>query len=277
VAAWVLAWVATRRIAWPVRELARVAADLHGGRLASRDQLPVESAELGDLSRSLRGMAERMERQLDDQRALMAAVSHELRSPLGRARVLVELAREGHAGPEGFDELQSEIDAMDDLVGDLLAAARIDFSAVSPVPLGSVEAARLALAQDGLPETLLQVEGLQGEGATGVIEADATLLARALHLLLENGAGHGGGVVALQVQVRGDVVRFAVEDDGPGFQPGEEDQAFEPFWRGRGPRPSGEGLGLALVRRIAEVHGGQAGAENREEGGARAWMEVPLA
>lgn len=250
--AWTLAWVGTRRIARPVHQLARIARALHEGDLDSRQALPEESAELGDLSRSLRGLAERLEAQLEDQRALMAAVSHELRSPLGRARVLVELARERQVAPgdgvgdaDPFDALQEEIDAMDGLVADLLAAARIDFSAVQPRPLDPVEVARQALQAAHLDPALLRAPT-----ALPPVSADPTLLARALAVLLANGQGHGRGVVALALSVQGEGLRWSVEDRGPGFGPGEAEQAFAPFWRGQGPRPPGEGLGLALVRRL---------------------------
>lgn len=268
--AWILAWIGTRRIARPVHQLARIARALHQGDLRSRQGLPDESAELGELSRSLRGLAERLEAQLEDQKALMAAVSHELRSPLARARVLVELAREGHQEPDPFDALQEEVDAMDGLVGDLLAAARIDFSAVQPRTLDPVEVAR-----DALRAARLDARLLRAPVEVPRVSADPTLLARALAVLLANGQGHGRGVVTLALTVEGERLRWAVEDQGPGFGPGEVEQAFAPFWRGDGPRPPGEGLGLALVRRIAGVHGGEAGAENRAEGGARCWIALP--
>ena len=70
-------------------------------------------------------------------------------------------------------------------------------------------------------------------------------------------------------------VRFFVEDDGPGFAPGDEERAFQPFWRAAGAKVRGEGLGLALVRQVAQAHQGEAGAENRREGGARVWIELP--
>ncbi len=271
---WPLAWLATARIALPLRDLADVAGEIREGRLASRDQLPKGEGEVGEVGAALREVADRVARQLQDQRALMAAVSHELRSPLGRARVLIELARDGAAPAGVYDELQSEIDGMDQLVGDLLAAARIDFEAVTPVTLDPLEVATRALRIAGLP-----AEAAVIDAQTGPIRADPTLLARALAALLDNARRYGAASVRLHVRGRLHRVRFEVEDDGPGFPEGGAEQAFQPFWRGPprpdGTRPHGEGLGLALVRQIAAAHQGEAGAENRPGGGARVWIELP--
>lgn len=274
---WPLAWVATIRIAWPLRQLAAAAGALRGGELARREEIPEGSpGEVGEVAQVLRGMADRVARQLRDQRALMAAVSHELRSPLGRARVLVEMAREGSAPPTLHDDLQAEIDAMDGLIGDLLAAARIDFEAVAPRPLDALDVARRALAAAGLPADALVAHPVDDQAT---VRADPTLLARALGVLLDNAIRYAGTAIRLHVRARAGRVRFEVEDDGPGFEPGDEVRAFEPFWRGREvagwPKPEGVGLGLALVRQIAEAHQGEAGAENRREGGARVWIELP--
>lgn len=280
-AIWPLAWMATMRIAWPLRHLANVATQLRAGELASRERLPEGPGEVGEVAGALRGMADRVARQLHDQRALMAAVSHELRSPLGRARILVEMAREGSAPPSVYDELQGEIDAMDRLVGDLLAAARIDFEAVSLRVLDAGDVARRALDLAHLPPEAVVVDA---EAPT--VRADPTLLARALSGLLDNARRYGGQTVRLIVRRVDDRVRFEVEDDGPGFAEGDTERAFEPFWRGPTGEgrtaPRGEGLGLALVRQIAEAHEGTAGAENRSEGsrrvrGARVWVELPAA
>jgi two-component system, OmpR family, sensor kinase len=273
--AWPLGWLATMRIVRPLQDLARVAAELHGGQLGRRALLAADREdEVGEVAGALRGMADRVAKQLADQRALMAAVSHELRSPLGRVRVLVELLREGSAPPGAHDDLQAEIDGMDALVGDLLAAARIDFEALAPRTLVAREVALRALEVARLP-----AEALQGDGAGVTVRADATLLARALSGLLDNARRYGATEVVLRVEARGDRVVFAVEDDGPGFPEGGAEQAFEPFWRGPaadgGAAPRGEGLGLALVRQVAEAHGGAAGAEDRPGGGARVWVALP--
>lgn len=260
-----LAWMATMRIARPVRELARVAAAMRHGELQRQTELGDSDDEVGEVAEALRGLADRIQGQLADQQALMAAVSHELRSPLGRMRVLIELDREG-IGQDGLhDTLQAEIDGMDALVEDLLAASRIDFDALQRRDLDATAVAARALELAEVDASVLRGEAVS-------VQADATLLTRALRVMLDNARRYGGGVVELAVEPVGDGVRFCVRDDGPGFAEGEAEQVFEPFWR-RGPE-QGVGLGLALVRRIARAHGGEAGAANREQGGAEVWLTV---
>ncbi|MEQ1569825.1 MAG: ATP-binding protein, partial [Myxococcota bacterium] len=161
---------------------------------------------------------------------------------------------------------------MDTLVGDLLAAARIDFEAVAPRDLEVVDLALRAAAQAGLDPDRVSFTGQPGE-----VRADATLVSRALLGLLDNARRYGGREVTLSVDDLGERVQFTVEDDGPGFAPGDEIRAFEPFWRGPSAAraPAGEGLGLALVRQIARAHGGEAGARTRDGGGARVWIALP--
>jgi signal transduction histidine kinase len=277
--AWPLAWFATARVMRQMRDLARVATDIRGGRLERRMVLPeageIAADEVGEVAGALRGMADRVAKQLADQRALMAAVSHELRSPLARVRVLVEMLREGSAPATAHDDVQREIDAMDALVGDLLAAARIDFEALALRDLDARDLALRALDLAAMDAGALAAPA----GERLVVRADATLAARAVFALLDNARRYGATEITLRIEDRGERIRLEVEDDGPGFPPGEEDEAFAPFWRGTTaggtPAPRGEGLGLALVRRVATAHGGEAGAANRPEGGARVWIDLP--
>ena len=278
-AAWPLGWIATIRIVRPLQDLARVAGELRGGKLDERTRLPRSDAaaddEVGEVAGALRGMADRVARQLADQRALMAAVSHELRSPLARVRVLIELLREGTAPATAHDDVQAEIDGMDALVGDLLAAARIDFEALALRPLPPPTSRTAPPRSRACPP-----RWSASRGNPDAVHADATLMARALSGLLDNARRYGAQEITLTVSARDDRVRFQVDDDGPGLGEGDPDRIFAPFWRGpdpgRAPDADGVGLGLALVRQIAVAHGGLAAARNRPDRGATVWLEIPI-
>ncbi len=257
-----------RRLAWPLVELSRVAQEIGRGNLKARMQLRHHHGEIGAVSEAVNDMAARIEMQLQDQRELLAAVSHELRTPLSRIRLLTEMARENGTTAKTLDELDREVMEIDALVGELLANARVDFTALSVRPLEAAEVAKSALERAGLDGAALSVEG-----ETDSVSADATLLSRALANLIDNAKRHGGGLEKLVVSRRDGFVVFEAHDRGPGIPPGEEERIFEPF-HARG-RPDGLGLGLSLVRKIALAHGGRAYAANRPEGGARVGVEIP--
>src|SRR5262249_55672934 len=263
-AGWARAGRSAWKLAWPLEELTRVARDIGEGRLQSRFDVRHARGEVRSLAEVMNGMAERIERQLKEQRELLAAVSHELRTPLARIRLLLELGRGGDTSV--LDQLEHEVLEMDALVGELLASARLDFSAMARLPLEAADLGSRALERAALPLALLEVD----PGPLS-LEGDPTLLQRALSNLLENARVHGGGVTRLRVDAPDGVIRFSVEDSGPGLADGGA-RAFHPFQGGE--TSDGLGLGLALVRRIAEAHGGAAFAENRPEGGARVGFTV---
>jgi signal transduction histidine kinase len=184
--------------------------------------------------------------------------------------VLVELARTG-AAPEGrLAEIEREIVGIDALIGKLLASSRLEFGAARPQTLVANEAAARALEAAGVaPERLVD----ETNGAS--VEADPTLLARALGNLVENAAEHAGGVERLTIREAPGVLRFEVKDGGPGFSSDDLTRVFEPFTRGKKTDGASLGLGLSLVARIARAHGGRAFAENAPGGGARVVIELP--
>jgi len=274
-----------RRIARPLDALVGVAQDIGAGNLSARARLHWAGIdEIAELSRAINDMAERIERQLGDQRELMAGVSHEIRTPLARLRVLIEIARDQGANAINLNDLEREVLDIDALVGELLASARLDFSALTPMSLDANEVAERAVSRAGLPADML----LAANAAHTRFVGDPTLLSRALANLLRNATVHGGGAERVVVTATANDVSFAVLDRGPGFPVGEEQRVFERFYRPQRSDPetsgadgshaeaaAGLGLGLALVHRIAIAHGGSATARNRLGGGAEVVLLVP--
>ncbi len=272
---WMLAGLWSRRLTRPLAELTAVARDLGDGKLERRARLRHGlSGEVGELTTAINDMAGRLEEKIRAERELLAGVSHELRTPLARVRVLTEMGREGATGTRDvWSEIEVEVGEMDALVGELLASARVDFRALSLRPLDAADVARQAATRHG--------GGVRVEAPdpSPIVDADATLLARALGALLDNARKHAGGATLVRIVPRagGAFVAFEIEDAGAGFAAQDLPRAFEPFYRGAGQahdEARGVGLGLALVRRIAEVHGGRALVENLPSGGTRATLEL---
>jgi len=268
---WMLSGLVARRIAYPLRELSRVAQDLGDGKLESRASLPWRgSAEVRELATSINDMAGRIEQQIKTQRDLLGAVSHELRTPLARMRVLLAIAQDREQATESsLAQMEREIIEMDALVGELLAGARVDAGVIERRPLELAALAREAIERVSVPdpqaESAFHVTLELAPDATQ-LNADATLLARALTILIDNARKHGATSATLRITRQLNEARFTLEDDGPGIAPEDLERIFTPFTRGQGKpadEQSGVGLGLYLLKRIAEAHGGAAFAENR--------------
>jgi signal transduction histidine kinase len=271
-AVWMASGRVARRLARPLDELSGVVQRLGAGDLTARATLSCQQPdEIGVVAEAVNDMAARLEKQVADQRELLATVSHELRTPLARVRIISELAREGGASPRTYDDLDREVVEMDALVGQLLASSRLEFGQVSRRSLSVRDVASRAVERAGLPPELLSVQGGPDE-----LQGDPTLLQRALANLLDNAKKHAGAVDGLLVTAAEGRVRFEVLDRGPGV-PGDPQALFLKFQRGEGGADSGLGLGLALVKRIAEAHGGAVFAGNREGGGASFGFEVQAA
>lgn len=266
---WIFAGGVSRRLSRPIVELVDVTQALGQGELRRRMRQPRHPfSDLGIVARAVNAMADRIEGQMADQRALLAAVSHELRTPLGHLRVLIDTARERPGEAGALDEIEAEVLQVDRLVEQLLATSRLDFGQLDLRPLSGAELAVRALERLGVDAALLDVRD-DDTSAQG----DPTLLLAALSNLVRNAEGHGGGLTRLVVRVD-EALIFEAEDAGPGFESGAREHAFEDFFRGERRAGGSLGLGLALVRRIAEAHGGEAWAEDRAEGGARVGFSV---
>jgi two-component system OmpR family sensor kinase len=268
---WTAAALLARRITRPLSLLIETTREIGSGNLGARVRLGRhQRGELGLLAESVNEMAGRIERQMKDQRELLAAVSHEVRSPLARLRLCAEILRADSGNAQALDSIELEVVELDGLIGQLLASSRLDFETLS-----TQEVALGDLFRQILSRHQLSAESLDDQSEGAIARVDPTLIARALDNLLENAIRHGGRVIGCRLGVRSDskgrALVFEVRDAGPGFAADVLPNAFEAFYRGPGaPRkaPGSLGLGLALVRRIARAHGGDAWAENVSGGGA---------
>lgn len=257
---WAISGIIARRVARPLSEITRVAQDIGAGKLHSRVDIGRHKGEVGVLGYVLNDMAARIERQMADQRALLAAVSHEIRTPLARIRILAEMARDTDPA-SALDKIDAEVVEIDQLVSELLANSRIDFSALALGPLDARRVATDALEQADIDPTILSFDAPNPS-----FRGDPTLVTRAVLNLLENARRHGGGPTEVLVFRRDNQIFFEVHDEGPGLDEADSARIFQPFYRGRNSTERSVGLGLALVRRIAQAHGGDAYAHNRPEG-----------
>lgn len=276
---WLFAGLMARKLGMPLLRLTEVTQEIGEGKLSSRARLGRQhTGELGLLANSINHMAERIERQMRGQRELLAGVSHEIRTPLSRLRVLTEILRDQNVSEKHLANIEREIDDINDLTGQLLASSRLEFESIDRIELDAIAVAKTALSRSSQSESLLQQEG-----TPRLIEGDATLLGRALTNLIENAKTHGAGLESLTLTFESGGVRFSAFDAGPGFKESDLPKVFDPFYRGTGSGKgaSSLGLGLALVRRIAQAHGGDAHAQSRidvdgqRRGGAAVSFTIP--
>jgi signal transduction histidine kinase len=219
--------------------------------------------EVAYLARSFNRAADRIERLVNAQRTMLAGASHELRSPLARIRMAIELLASADR-PELQARLSQDIAELDALIGELLLASRLDALA----HLERTEDVDLLalLAEEGART------GAEVSGESVCIEGDARMLRRLMRNLLENAQRYAAGspIEASVVLHSPSGARLRVADRGPGVPEQERERIFEPFYRPTGLRERGDGgvgLGLALVRQIARHHGGDVRCVPRAGGG----------
>ena len=206
--------------------------------------------EVTSLASSFNLAAERIETLLAAHKQLLANASHELRSPLTRIRLALEMHAE-RPEPQLLDEIRHNIAELDQLIEEILLASRLD-TMHEPIHVETIDLAAL------LVEESTRI-GVQCEAVPLTINGDAKLLRRLLRNLLENARRHGGKTISAKLfESAYHEATIKIEDDGPGIPEAERERIFEPFYRPAGSREKegGHGLGLALVRQIAEYHRG---------------------
>ena len=266
------AYPVVRRLTRRLEALKLGVEQFGAGELSHRVQVTGHD-EVAAVASSFNVAAARVEALVRSHQSLLANASHELRSPLARMKMAVSMLED--APPAQRGRLRKEIDTnvgeLDALVEEVLLASRLD---AAPTPerdervellgMAAEEAARVDAAVDGTPTTVI---------------GEDRLLRRALRNLLENARRYGGNEVEVVVGVQGDRAEVRVCDRGPGVPEAMRERIFESFFRlpGHAEQAGGVGLGLSLVKQIAERHHGSVRCEAREGGGSCFVLSLPLA
>lgn len=265
------AWWLARRITRPMHRLGQAVILLGQGQTPER--LPETGPqEIAVLSRRFNQMAQQVEDLLAARTVMLAGVSHDLRTPLARLRLAVEMLVRKPSQQLGM-QIEADIEAMDRVIADVLTLAR---------GLGH-EATQEVVLRDMLDELVRTTPGaperVQIEMASDItLPAPAATLRRILSNLLENALRYGGDQpVVLRLEVGAGVCRIGVLDRGPGIPEAAQEAVFRPFYRLEGSRnisTGGSGLGLAIVRQLAAAQGWNVELLNRPGGGLAVWLQL---
>jgi signal transduction histidine kinase len=273
-----LATIITR----PVRRLRGAAQALADGDLTVR--VPARGRdEVAALARDFNVMADRVRDLLESQRRLLRDVSHELRSPLARLRVALELARKKNDTEALLARIEREADRLEGLVSDVLSLARLESGQTrlqrERVPLDELLA---AIAQDAAFEAEATGRRVIWGGSAAVeVDGDPVLLRAAIENVVRNAIRHTPPDTAVTMALTLEPGHAVVEicDGGPGVPEEELGRLFQPFTRvgeARERASGGFGLGLAISRQSVEAHGGRIAAANTAAGGLCVSLRLPL-
>jgi signal transduction histidine kinase len=272
-------------LAAPLRRMSRSMDRIAAGDLAHRVQVRGRD-EVAAMGRSFNAMADRIGAMITGQKELMAGVSHELRSPLTRMKVALELLR-NEPTTDGINDLECEVDTLDAMVEELLVASRLDLGSalLKPEPLDLAELAEEAWDRVAPAATAAGMElEYRLDDHARLILADQGLIVRLLGNLFENAVRYAGrGTVSLvseRCTERLDRVEMTVSDQGPGVDGELLQHLFEPFFRAdpsRSRKTGATGLGLMIVRRAVAAHGGSVRAHPAPGGGLAVTFDLPAA
>ncbi|MEY2953396.1 MAG: hypothetical protein RLZZ401_1483 [Pseudomonadota bacterium] len=264
-----------------VRQLTRRLEVLQGGveRWGTGDlsvRVPVQgSDEVADLARRFNSAAERIQALLAAHRSLLANASHELRSPLARIRMGLELI--GDQPSHAFRaEIARNISELDQLIDEILLASRLDAQGIDAGMMETIDLTGLVAEECAHAQADFSADGSTSQPiyVQGVVKQ----LRRVVRNLLDNAGRYSHGSIAVTLDRTADWAQLCVSDHGPGIPLDRREQIFEPFYRlpGTSDESGGVGLGLALVKTIAVCHGGSVRCEDRVGGGACFVVALPL-
>ena len=260
---------AVRRVTAPLGLLS-AAADRLGRDVTAEPLAEAGTIEMQHAARAFNRMQERLRRLIESRTQMLAALSHDLRTPL----TLLRLRTEEVADTEERDKMLTTIGEMDDMIGTTLAFARDE---VRAEPRRKVDIAALLasivddMADAGLPVTMQPAAPLTCDCQPGALK-------RALTNLLDNAVKYGK-CARVAIATVGKAIEITIDDDGPGIPEAELPRVFQPFYRieeSRSRDTGGTGLGLAIAQAIVQAHGGKLTLANRPGCGLRACIILPV-
>jgi signal transduction histidine kinase len=276
-----------RYLSAPVARLREATQLMAAGDLSVRvaKQLLGADQQTQALGRDLDAMAERIQALLDSERRLRGDISHELRSPLTRLNIAIELIRR-KSGPElapAFERIERDTARLDQMIGELLTLNRLQAEGIA-----SRESIDLpALAQSVVDDAGMEAERQGASLALHVhepasVQGSRELLRRAIENVVRNAIRFTQPGLAIELELRrvAERVTLSVRDHGPGVPADALDKIFKPFYRVEGDRArhtGGTGLGLAITEQAVTLHGGSVHASNHSTGGLVVTLELPAA
>jgi len=279
-------WWVARSVAKPVEAIRRATQRMASGELSARVEGKRRAPdELAQLASDFDAMAERIEALVAHDRSVLQDLSHELRSPLARLHLILDLAHRSTTPEEAsryFLQAEQEISRLDDMTGEMLALSRLEGGIPGvnrePVDVSALlrECVRRAQLEAQARGIVLDVV----DAAPAIVSGNELLLERAFDNLIANAIkfSPAGGRVVLRSQSVAGRVEMSVSDNGPGVPDAELGSLFRPLFRGsNASRADGHGLGLAIVQRVVKAHGGDIQAANGADGGLVVCLQLPLA
>jgi two-component system sensor histidine kinase CpxA len=289
-----ICYLLTRYLTAPILRLREASQHLAGGDLSTRAAAGMgRHDELGSLVRDFNAMATHIEELVSRQRQLIYDISHELRSPLARLNVALDLGRERKGNDPAFDHMEQDLECLNDMIGRLLTVAKLDTSTAA-IPMTQVDLTELTSQIVRSADFELQ----QQNGAVRLsspgqhfIHGNAELLHSAIENVIRNAIRYTGpgnsvevNIVDVQLEAAGTAapafVRLLVRDYGQGVPETELVKIFQPFYRvadDRNRQSGGTGLGLAIADRVVRIHGGTITARNAAPHGLEVEILLPEA
>ena len=270
-------WALVGRALSPVEDIRREVAAITDQELGRRVPEPSGDNEIARLAQTMNRMLERLQAAHDRQARFVADASHELRTPLASLRTQIDVDLADQDVDAVRQSLQDEVVRMQELIDDLLVLARSDAVSVSQLSLVDLDDIVLSELR-GRPSGTISISTT--EVSAGQVRGERRQLARAFRNLIDNAVRHARSKVSVSLREEGERIVLAVTDDGDGVPEHARREIFERFSRldsSRGRERGGAGLGLAIVRAVAEVHGGSIAVDPDYSNGARFVLSLPAA